>query len=363
MNVNKNQTIDIQANQNEETRIRISRVKNLKRRFVRNDVLAMIFLFGLMLIAPLFPSVKGWMLSQASLVIIYIIAALGVMVLVGFTGLVSVGHGGFLAIGAYTSALLTLHLGVDLVVGIIAATLMSGIIGAGLALIFLRLTGAFMAIGTLGFAFFVGTILNNIPFFQGREGILLGETNFVLGIEIYDHGFYVVSVVCLILVTLFVYMLVNSGTGRAFMALRDAEKAAMASGVNRLKYRTLAFTISAAITGIAGALNAHVVNYVSAEVFADIWYSVDILMAVVVGGSVAILGPFLGGFFVVMMPFYFEQLADFSFIMKGVVLILVLRFAPAGVAELILRPLKNARRTLLKSVGGSMVATKEPKDD
>ena len=362
MSINNNSNTDIQANQNEETRVRISTVKNLKRRFVRNDVLAMVLLFGLMLIAPLFPSVKGWMLSQASLVIIYIIAALGVMVLVGFTGLVSVGHGGFLAIGAYTSALLTLHLGVDLVVGIIAALLMSGLIGAGLALIFLRLSGAFMAIGTLGFAFFVGTILNNIPFFQGRDGILL-DANFVLGFEIYDHGFYLVSVVCLILVTLFVYMLVNSGTGRAFMALRDAEKAAMASGVNRLKFRTLAFSISAAITGIAGALNAHVVNYVSAEVFADIWYSVDILMAVVVGGSVAILGPFLGGFFVVMMPFYFEQLADFSFIMKGVVLILVLRFAPAGVAELILRPLKNARRTMLKSVGGSMVAKKEPKDD
>ncbi|MDG1936623.1 MAG: branched-chain amino acid ABC transporter permease [Paracoccaceae bacterium] len=362
MSINNNQNTDIQANQNEETRARISTVKNLKRRFVRNDVLAMVLLFGLMLIAPLFPSVKGWMLSQASLVIIYIIAALGVMVLVGFTGLVSVGHGGFLAIGAYTSALLTLHLGVDLVVGIIAALLMSGLIGAGLALIFLRLSGAFMAIGTLGFAFFVGTILNNIPFFQGRDGILL-DANFVLGFEIYDHGFYLVSVVCLILVTLFVYMLVNSGTGRAFMALRDAEKAAMASGVNRLKFRTLAFSISAAITGIAGALNAHVVNYVSAEVFADIWYSVDILMAVVVGGSVAILGPFVGGFFVVMMPFYFEQLADFSFIMKGVVLILVLRFAPAGVAELILRPLKNARRTILRNVGGSMVETKEPKDD
>jgi branched-chain amino acid transport system permease protein len=362
MSINNNSNTDIQANQNEETRVRISTVKNLKRRFVRNDVLAMVLLFGLMLIAPLFPSVKGWMLSQASLVIIYIIAALGVMVLVGFTGLVSVGHGGFLAIGAYTSALLTLHLGVDLVVGIIAALLMSGLIGAGLALIFLRLSGAFMAIGTLGFAFFVGTILNNIPFFQGRDGILL-DANFVLGIEIYDHGFYLVSVVCLILVTLFVYMLVNSGTGRAFMALRDAEKAAMASGVNRLKFRTLAFSISAAITGIAGALNAHVVNYVSAEVFADIWYSVDILMAVVVGGSVAILGPFLGGFFVVMMPFYFETLADFSFIMKGVVLILVLRFAPAGVAELILRPLKNARRTILRNVGGSMVETKEPKDD
>ncbi len=334
---------------------RTQAVKDLKRRFRRNDILFSAVFFAAMLAAPLFPDVKGWMLSQASLVIIYVIAALGILVLVGFTGLVSVGHGGFLAIGAYTSALLSLHLHVDLVIGIVAGMAMAGAIGAVLALIFLRLSGAFMAIGTLGFAFFVGTVLNNVPFFQGRDGILL-ESNHIFGIEIGDHGFYYVATVCLILVTLFVFALVNSGTGRAFMALRDAEKAAMASGVNRLKYRTLAFTLSAAITGIAGVLNAHVVNYVSAEVFADIWYSVDILMAVVVGGSTVIFGPFLGGFFVVMLPFFFEQLADFSFILKGVVLILVLRFAPAGIMELVLRPLKNARRRLLRKTGGSMAA-------
>lgn len=329
-------------------------VNALKRRFLRHDFAAAILFFVVLFVVPASPSVKGWMLSQASLIIIYVIAAMGVLVLVGFTGLVSVGHGGFLAIGAYTSALLTLHFGVDLVVGIIAALLMSALIGALLALVFLRLSGAFMAIGTLGFAFFIGTVVNNVPLFQGRDGILLDD-NIVLGMEVGDHGFYYVSLVCLALVTLFIFMLINSGTGRAFMALRDAEKAAMASGVNRLKYRTLAFTISAAITGIAGALNAHVVNYVSAEVYADIWYSVDILMAVVVGGSTVIFGPYLGGFFVVMLPFFLEELADFSFILKGVVLILVLRFAPAGIIELVLRPIKNARRRKLRAAGGSTV--------
>ncbi len=355
MDARRDKSSDVQISQGAVAGSRTRAVKELKRRFMRNDILLSALFFAAMLAAPLFPDVKGWMLSQASLVIIYIIAALGVLVLVGFTGLVSVGHGGFLAIGAYTSALLTLHLNVDLVVGIIAGMAMAGAIGAVLALIFLRLSGAFMAIGTLGFAFFVGTVLNNVPFFQGRDGILL-DANHVLGLEIGDHGFYYVSTICLILVTLFVFALANSGTGRAFMALRDAEKAAMSSGVNRLKYRTLAFTLSAAITGIAGALNAHVVNYVSAEVFADIWYSVDILMAVVVGGSTIIFGPFLGGFFVVMLPFFFEQLADFSFILKGAVLILVLRFAPAGIMELLVRPLKNARRRLLRKTGGSMAA-------
>lgn len=327
-------------------------VHRLKRKYLRQDLIATALFFLAMLLAPLLPTVKGWMLSQASLVIIYVIAALGVMVLVGFIGLVSVGHGGFLAIGAYTSALLTLHLGVDLVIGVIAAMLMAAFIGMLLALVFLRLSGAFMAIGTLGFAFFVGAVVNNVAFFQGRSGILLDD-NFVLGIEIGDNGFYYVSTICLILVCTFIFCLKNSGTGRAFMALRDSEKAAMSSGINRLKYRTLAFTISAGITGIAGALNAHVVNYVSAEVYADIWYSVDILIAVVVGGATMIFGPIIGGLFVVMVPFFFEQLADFSFILKGVILILVLRFAPAGVSELLMRPITNYRQSKLRRAGGS----------
>lgn len=336
----------------EEAMRRRDAVNALKRRFLRIDIGLVSLFFLAMLLAPALPTVKGWMLSQASLVIIYVIAALGVMILVGFTGLVSVGHGGFLAIGAYTSALLSQHFGVDLIVGIIAAMLMSALIGALLALIFLRLSGAFMAIGTLGFAFFVGTVVNNVPIFQGRDGILLDD-NVVLGITVGDFGFYYTATICLAAVTLFIHCLVNSGTGRAFMALRDSEKAGMASGVNRLHYRTLAFSVSAGVTGIAGALNAHVVNYVSAEVYADIWYSVDILMAAVVGGAAILIGPYIGGIFVVMLPFFLEELADFSFVLKGVVLILVLRFAPAGVGELVLRPFRAARRRALRVAGGS----------
>jgi branched-chain amino acid transport system permease protein len=329
-------------------------VNGHKRRFLRQDTIAALVFFAVLALTPALPIVKGWMVSEASLVIIYVIAAMGVAILVGYTGLVSVGHGGFLAIGAYTTALLTKYYEVDLIVGLIAAMLMSAFIGALLALVFLRLSGAFMAIGTLGFAFFVGTVVNNVPIFEGRDGILL-PGNVALGMEIGDFGFYYVSLTSLALVTLFVYCLINSGTGRAFMALRDSEKAAMSSGVNRLLYRTLAFSISAGITGIAGALNGHIVNYVSAEVYADIWYSVDILMAVVVGGPAILFGPYLGGVFVVMLPFFLEELADFAFILKGVVLILVLRFAPAGVGEVLLRPIREMRRRKLLAVGGSRV--------
>ncbi|MBT6885068.1 MAG: branched-chain amino acid ABC transporter permease, partial [Rhodospirillaceae bacterium] len=193
---------------------------------------------------------------------------------------------------------------------------------------------AFMAIGTLGFAFFVGTVVNNVPIFEGREGISLPK-NHVIGFEVGDIGFYYTALAALGVTTLFVSLLVRSGVGRAFMALRDSEKAAEASGVNRVFYRTLAFSLSAAVTGVAGVLFAHYVNYVSSEVFADIWYSVDFLVATVVGGSAVLLGPFVGGLFVAFLPTFIElfvdQPGDLAFIIKGGALIFVLIVAPAGV--------------------------------
>jgi branched-chain amino acid transport system permease protein len=318
-------------------------VASAKARFRRQDWIGAIVLLGLAALFPLLPQVEGWMAYTVALVIIYIIATQGVAVLTGYTGLVTVGHGGFLAIGAYTSALLTKHHGTELITGLIAGGLVSALVGCLLGLIFLRLSGAFMAIGTLGFAFFVGTIVNNVNFFEGREGIKLPK-NRVLVWEIGDVGFYYVALAVFALTTLLVYCLVRSGVGRALMALRDAEKAAESCGINRVFYRTLAFSVSAFITGLAGVLNGHIVRYISSEVYADIWYSVDFLVAAIVGGSAFLMGPVLGGIFVALLPFFLEELRDLAFILKGVALILVLMFAPAGLAEIFGRPFRVWRR-------------------
>ena len=322
----------------------------LKRRFAIQNVYLVIAFFALLLLTPLVPGFKGWMAGQAALVIVYIIAAQGVSILCGYTGLVSVGHGGFLAIGAYAAALMTKYVAVDLVLAVVTGAVAAGLVGMLMGLIFLRLAGPFMAIGTLGFAFFVGTIVNNVPIFEGREGISL-PPNRIFGVVIGDIGFYYASVIFLAIVTLFIFSLVRSSVGRALKALRDSEKAAQSCGVSRLYYRTLAFTVSATITGAAGALNGLVVHYVSAEVYSDIWYSVDILVAAVVGGSAMLMGPIVGGAFVALLPFFLETFADFSFILKGAVLIAVLMFAPAGVCDVIARPVRAYRRRKLEQAG------------
>ena len=334
-----------------QRKVRRDAVATIKARFHKQNRVGVLILFALAALFPLMPTVEGWMAYTVALVIIYIIATQGVAVLTGYTGLVTVGHGGFLAIGAYTSALLTKYQGTELIIGLIAGGLMSALVGWLLGLIFLRLSGAFMAIGTLGFAFFVGTIVNNVAFFEGREGIKLPK-NRILVWEIGDVGFYYVCLAVLALTTLLVYGLVRSGVGRALMALRDAELAAESSGVNRVFYRTLAFSVSAFITGLAGVLNGHIVRYISSEVYADIWYSVDFLVAAIVGGSAYIIGPILGGIFVALLPFFLEELRDLAFILKGVALIFVLMFAPLGLAEILGRPFRALRRYQMRRLIG-----------
>ena len=334
-------------------------VAALKSTFAAQNFVLVGLFFLVLLLAPIAPGFKGWMAGQAALVIVYIVAAQGVSILTGYTGLVSVGHGGFLAIGAYTAALLTKHFGIDIILGVVAGGMMAGFVGLVMGLVFLRLAGPFMAIGTLGFAFFVGTVVNNVTIFEGREGISL-PPNKVFGVEIGDIGFYYVAVAFLAIITLFIFSLVRSSVGRALKALRDSEKAAQSCGVNRLFYRTLAFTVSATITGAAGALNGLITHYVSAEVYSDIWYSVDILVAAVVGGSAMLMGPIVGGAFVALLPFFLESLADFSFILKGVVLIAVLMFAPAGVCDVIARPFRAYRRRKLEAAGGGKAGATHP---
>lgn len=276
----------------------------------------------------------GFHLSLLSLTAVYVIAAIGVNLLTGYAGLVSVGHGGFLAVGAYTSALLARHFGTSLGPGLLAATIVTTLMGVLVGLACLRLGGAFLAIATLGFALTVGAVLNNWPLFEGREGISLGPNTF-LGVTLTDTGFYYLSAGLTGLAMWFSWRLVRSGVGRAFHAMRDSERAAEAVGINLRLYRTLAFAASAAITGVAGVLYAHHTRYVSAETFGSAWLSVDLLTAVVVGGQRSHLGSALGAGFVVLVPYALGELRDFAFILNGVALLLVLRFAPDGAAAVL----------------------------
>jgi len=295
---------------------------------------------GLAALAALPAVIPSFYASLLAFTFTYVIAAVGVNLLTGYTGLVTVGHGGFFAVGAYTTALMTTHLGTSIVPGLLAGVILSGIIGFALGMICLRLGGAFLAIATLGFALAVGAILNNWPIFEGREGIKLSK-NTVLGLPVQDVGFYYVSLGVMALVMLASWSIMRSGVGRAFIAMRDSERAAEAMGINLRLYKTVSFSISAAMTGAGGVLFAHHNRYVSTETFGDTWLSVDFLTAVVVGGQGSLFGSLIGGGFVVLVPYYLGELRDFAYILSGVALIAVLLFAPDGVAGVLARLLRR----------------------
>jgi branched-chain amino acid transport system permease protein len=296
---------------------------------------------GLAALAALPAVIPSFYASLLAFTFTYVIAAVGVNLLTGYTGLVTVGHGGFFAVGAYTTALMATHMGTSIVPGLLAGVILSGIIGFALGMICLRLGGAFLAIATLGFALAVGAILNNWPIFEGREGIKLSK-NTLFGMPLQDVGFYYVSLGVMALVMLASWSIMRSGVGRAFIAMRDSERAAEAMGINLRLYKTVSFSISAAMTGAGGVLFAHHNRYVSTETFGDTWLSVDFLTAVVVGGQGSLFGSLIGGGFVVLVPYYLGELRDFAYILSGVALIAVLLFAPDGVAGVLARLLRRA---------------------
>lgn len=272
----------------------------------------------------------------SNLILIYAIASTGLNLVTGYTGQLSLGHAAFFAVGAYTSALLSKDVGFpfwgSLIVAVIAATLLGSILG----LPSLRLRGPYLALATAGFAEIIWIIINNWESLtQGSRGIqdipqasLIG---FVFSNEI--SWYYFLSFFYL-LFTLCCYRLINSHYGRAFIAIRDNEPAAKASGINPLIYKVLSFAISAFLSGFAGALYAHYRAYISPDSF-TFAESVTLLAMIVVGGKGTLSGPLVGAIALTMIPDLLSFLQDFKMVFHGILLVLTMMFLPGGIVSIL----------------------------
>jgi len=240
-------------------------------------------------------------LSQLTFVAIYGLAGVGMMLLVGYTGQVSLGHAAFLAVGAYTEAILQAR-GVPFPISFLASGAVGALLGVVVGLPAARLSGIYLAIATLAFAFIVEEILVRWESLtRGNLGMIVGSLNVGLVAIDAEWKLYYLSVGLLVSVLLGAINLLRSRTGRAFVAIRDSEVAARSLGVNPTLYKTVAFAISAALTGFAGALYAHRILFVSPDQF-TILVSVELLVLVVVGGLGSLHGAIFGAVFVVMLP-------------------------------------------------------------
>ena len=300
------------------------------------------FWYGLLGIAMM--SLPYWAspywLSQASFVLIYAVAGLGFMLVAGYTGLVSIGHVAFLGIGAYAQGYLVGH-GWPFPAAMIAAAALSGAAGVVVGLPALRVKGIYLAIATLAFGFIVEEVMARWESVTGGNSGLLIKAPAVFGWELRSgEAFYYLALVVCILVTLGILNLLRSSTGRAFIAMRDSEVSAQSMGIQLARYKTLSFTLSAAIVGLAGALYAHKLRFISPEQF-GINQSIDLLLLVVVGGLGSVHGAFLGAVFLITMPqlislakdylpSFIGQAAGLQALIFGLVLMGFVLFEPMG---------------------------------
>ena len=279
-------------------------------------------------------------LAQLTFVLIYSIAALGIMLLAGFTGLFSLGHAAFLGVGAYTQAVLT-NAGVPFPLALAAAAGLSAAVGLVVGLPALRVKGIYLGMATLSFGFIVEEVLARWESVTGgNAGIHLKKPNIFGWVLQTEIQFYFLCLVLTVVATLGILNLLRSPTGRAFVAIRDSEISAQSMGIHLAQYKTMSFAISAALAGVAGALYGHKLQFISPDQF-NILQSIDLLLMIVIGGLGSVHGAFLGAIFLITMPQLIALVKDYlpavvgqapglQGVVYGAVLIAFVLFEPMG---------------------------------
>jgi branched-chain amino acid transport system permease protein len=309
----------------------------------------------LMLIAALavFPFIApSYYIYMANFMAINVIVTLGLNILVGYTGQISLGHAGFFAIGAYLTVLSLTVLHLPFLAAILVGALVAAFFGFILGLPALRLEGPYLAIATLGFGMAITQVIGRWKIFGGRMGIEVPRMAFGSFVLDTDRKMYFLIVTITFLLVLAGRNLMKTKVGRAFIAIRDSDIAAETMGVNLVYYKTLSFAVSAFYAGVAGGLYAFTLGFISPSTFNFI-LSIYFLAFVIVGGLGSILGSIMGG--VVMtwlmleldkvqeLPYLGEVLVAFSdrwmnlaglpniaSIIFGLIIILLVVFEPLG---------------------------------
>ncbi len=311
---------------------------------IRYRVYAMLALFVLL---PWFAS--EYVTSLAVLCAIASIGAIGLNILTGFTGQISIGVGAFLGVGGYTSAILTSTLGLSFWISLPLAGIVTALVGALFGIPSLRLKGLYLAMATLAAQVIILYAMNHWDALTGgTAGMILSRPT--IGSFSFDteRSYYYLTLAILVFTFIFTSNLFRSRTGRAFVAVRDRDLAAEVMGINLFRYKVLAFAISSFFIGIAGALMGHYTLVISPEHF-DIGVSIEYLAMVLIGGLGSVVGSIFGAVFLTLLPVFLREIIDLlSAVMPNVtehfgalrqiifggIIIVFLVYEPEGLAKM-----------------------------
>src|SRR5918992_1139955 len=320
--------------------------RDLALRHTRAEHVRLALAIALVIAAPYVVS-PTW-LTVLDQIGIAVIGAIGLNLLVGSTGQISLGQGGFLAVGAYTAGLLTARADMPFLVGIVAAVLLTASVGAPFGLPALRLKGLYLAIATLAAQQVIIWVVTHWDAVTGGVDALVVPAPSLLGIDLSgDFNFYWVILTFAALSAIVATNLLRTGIGRAFVAIRDQDIAAEVAGVNLTRYKVLAFAVSSGFVGLAGALTAYHTGIVTWERF-TLDVSILYLAMIIVGGLGSVSGAIYGAAFMIAVPAWIEELSrnlsglaflqsDMPAIQQlifGMTIILFLIFEPRGLARI-----------------------------
>ncbi|HET8742180.1 MAG TPA: branched-chain amino acid ABC transporter permease [Gaiella sp.] len=323
-------------------------------------VVSFVVLAVVVAVLPLF--VSEFRAQQFAYVGIYLIAIIGLNVLTGYTGQISLGHGAFMAIGGYTTAILMADHGVKDVWTIPLAGLVAGVAGFLFGIPALRLSGLYLALATFAIAVSMPAVIKRFEGFTGGgTGInLFGIPELtasltpvsIFGRELaFNDWLYYLSWSIALVGYVVAWLLLRARTGLAFRAVRDSETAAQSSGVSLARYKTLAFGVSAAYAGVAGSLFAIATTYVNPDTF-PIALSILLLVGVVVGGLGSLVGLIAGAVFIQFLPTWSQAVSKSPgapSVVSGALLIALMFLLPMGVAGLVERLRLLTRRVYHRS--------------
>jgi branched-chain amino acid transport system permease protein len=289
-------------------------------------------LVGVAVLLPLF--VSNFRLFQFTQVAIYALALLGLNILTGYNGQISLGHGAFYALGAYTTAILIDRWEVPYGLTVPIAGLLCLVVGTLFGIPALRLEGLYLALATFALSLAVPQILKYFEHWTGgSQGIVLSKPGAPFGLPLSpDQWLYFFTLAILLALLAMAQNLLGGRTGRAIVAIRDNPVAAQAMGVDTPLYKSLVFGVSAAYTGVAGALSALAIAFVAPDAF-NVFLSITFLVGVVVGGLASISGALFGALFIQFVPNWAQDISKAApWAIYGLFLIFFMYLMPHGIA-------------------------------
>ena len=296
-----------------------------------------VLLGGLLILLALLAAIpflfSSYVLQVAVYCGIYIMLAISLNLLVGYTGIFSMGHVGFYCVGAYTSALLATKLGMPFIVCFLGGGVLAALIGALVGFAALRLNDVFLAFATMGLGEVIRIIIQNADFTNGALGVTGIPMPEWFGHPMNRVEFYYMVLVIVVALVFLTNRLVHSNTGRTLMTIRDDANAAASLGVNVFSYKMKAMVLSCFVAGLAGSLYATFVQYINASNFV-INVSINIIAMVAIGGMGTVSGPILGAVILQILPEAIRFLSNFRQLMFGAALVISIMFAPKGLVGL-----------------------------